>query len=463
MKKTAGIEKILIVDSDTDYFDGLSKGLMHLMHKDNRLEVLYSANEEKTLIRLKENPDIKLVLIDDSIKRHESEHISSYITNHLKTKILIISGRAGNNPEPEVINKSDLDSIKTRIIAQLDDYDKFAKDSEISKTSSRREMEYLMGKGKVISKVLDRVEKYAKTDKPVLIEGETGTGKELIADYLHRLSARKNMITVNCGILSKELAACELFGSAKGAFTDAQDRKGKVEAADGGILYLDELNSLSPDVQVKFLRFIESGTYTRVGDTVEHRANVRIIAAGNESFQKLVEEGKFRQDLFERFVRTVYVPALKERIEDIDYFIDRFIAEENKAQGKTASISNEARKLLTGHDWPGNIRQLKNFIATLLVEVEADSHSKEDIVKSLLVQERFDEKQQKKTGDSPKDDSPEEDYTLRTACETAHDNAAEKAVRRALIKTGGNNGRAIKLLDISRGTYYSLKKKFGIE
>jgi DNA-binding NtrC family response regulator len=458
MKKITGIEKILIVDSDRDYVSRLSKVLM----KDNRREVLYSANEEKTLVQLKENPDIKLVLIDDSIKRYEFEHISNYIKKRIGTKILIISDQAGNILESEVINKLDIDSIKNCIIAQLSDYDKFAKYSEISQTSSRQEIEYLIGKGKVISKVLDKVEKYAKMDKPVLIEGETGTGKELIANYLHKLSARKNMVIVNCGILSEELAACELFGSVKGAFTDARDRPGKLDAADGGTLFLDEFNSLPLDVQVKLLRFIECGTYTKVGDTVGHHTNARIIAAGNESFKKLVEKGKFRQDLFERFIKTVYVPTLKERIEDIDYFVDRFIAEENKIQGKTTSISNEARKLLTGHEWYGNIRQLKNFITMLVVEVEADSYSKENIIKPQLVWECFDECQQKKTDNSPKNDSPEEDYTLQTACETAHAIAAEKAIKRALVKTGGNNNEAIKLLDISRGNYYSLKKKFGI-
>jgi two-component system response regulator HydG len=460
MKKTIEIEKMLIVSSDTDYIIRLSKFLVTLIHKGSKLEVLHSTNEEKVLIQLKENPDIKLVLIDDSI--YEFEHISSYIKKLPRTKILIISDQAVNTLESEVINKLDIDSIKARIIAWLDDYDKLTKDSEILKTSLRQEIEYLMGRGKVISKVLDKVEKYAKVDKPILIEGETGTGKELIANYLYKLSARKNMIIVNCGILSKELAASELFGSMKGAFTDARDRQGKLEAADGGALFLDEFNSLSIDVQVKLLRFIECGIYTKVGDTVEHKANVRIIAAGNESFQKLIEKGKFRQDLFERFIKIIYVPTLKERIEDIDYFIDHFIAEENKTHGRTVSISNEARKLLIGHDWPGNIRQLKNFITTLVIEVEADSHSKEDIIKPQLVRECFDECQQKKTGNNSKDHT-EEDYTLRTACETVYDSVAEKAIRRALIKTGGNNNEAIKLLDVSRGTYYNLKKKFGIE
>jgi transcriptional regulator with PAS, ATPase and Fis domain len=427
------------------------------MHKDNRLEILYSANEEKTLIQLKEHPDIKLVLIDDSIKRYEFEHISSYIKKRLRTKILIISDQAGNIFDTEVINKLDIDNIKNCIIAQLDDYNKFAKDFEISKTSSRQDIEYLMGRGRVISEVLNRVEKYALVDKPLLIEGATGTGKELIAEYLCKLSGRKNMISVNCGSFSKDLIAGELFGSKKGAFTDAQDKKGFVEEADGCILFLDEFNSLPLNAQANLLRLIENKTFFRIGDTVVRKTNVRIIAASNKSCTELMKQGELRQDLHKRFIKTIYIPTLEERIEDIDYFIDRFIAEENKTLCKNVSISDEARKILTGHDWPGNIRQLKNFIEVLVLEVEADSHSKEDIIKPQLILECFDIPAKKA------DNSPKEDYTLQTACKTAHAIAAEKAIKRALVKTGGNNNEAIKLLNISRGNYYSLKKKFGIK
>jgi transcriptional regulator with PAS, ATPase and Fis domain len=454
MKKTAEIEKVLIVGSDTDHVSRLSEFLMRIMHKkDDRLKVLYSEDEEKTLTQLKENPDIKLVLIDDSIKRNEFEHISSYIRKCPKIKILILSDQAGNTSEPKVVNKLDIDSIKTSIIAYLDDYDKLAKDSEILKTSSRQKIEYLMGRGKVISKVFDEVEMYAKVDKPILIEGATGTGKELIADYLYRLSARKNMITINCGTLSKELATNELFGSVKGAFTGAQNMKGKVEAVNGGILFLDEFNSLPLDIQVNLLRLMENHTFIRVGDTVERAANIRIIAAANKSCRELVVKGELRQDLYERFINTIYVPTLNERIEDIDYFIDRFISEENKTQDKTVSISNEARKLLAGHEWLGNIRQLKNVITKLVIEVKADSYSREYIIQPQLIRECFNKPQYNTTVNVSEDD-----YTLQTAYKIT----AEKAIRRALDKTKGNNEKAIKLLGISHGTYFNLKKKLGL-
>lgn len=309
-----------------------------------------------------------------------------------------------------------------------------------------------MGKGKIISEIIDRVEKYASINKPLLIEGATGTGKELIVDYICRLNAQKK-IAVNCGAVSKELVNSELFGSVKGAFTGSQDMKGKVEAVDGGILFLDEFNSLPLNVQVNLLRLIENNIFTRVGDTVERKANVRIIAASNKPCAELVKKGELRQDLYERFVKTIYIPTLKERSEDIDCFIDRFISEENKTLDKNVSISNEARNLLTGHDWPGNIRQLKNVITTLVIEVDINKQSKEYVIQPQLVRECLNERYHNTTINIS-----EGDFTLQTAC----DNAAKEAIIRALDKTGGNNDQTIKLLNISRGTYYSLKKRLGI-
>jgi transcriptional regulator with PAS, ATPase and Fis domain len=327
------------------------------------------------------------------------------------------------------------------------------------KTSLRQNIEYMMGKGKIISEVLDRVEKYATIDKPLLIEGATGTGKELIADYLCRLSGRKKVV-VNCGTVSKELVNSELFGSVKGAFTGAQDIKGKVEVADGGILFLDEFNSLPLDVQVNLLRLIENNTFTRLGDTVERKANIRIIAVGNKSFKESVVKGELRQDLYERFVKTIYIPTLKERIEDFDYFVNRFIAEENKTQGKTVTISKEARDILARYDCPGNIRQLKNVIETLIIEVEPDKLSGKYVIKPQLVRECFKERGINYFTDTYQDDNIQEnDHTLRTA----HANATKESITKALIETGGNIRKAAKLLGISPTTFYKYKNIFEIK
>jgi transcriptional regulator with PAS, ATPase and Fis domain len=344
--------------------------------------------------------------------------------------------------------------MKTAIDVQLNNYDTIAKDSKTAKKPFlRRDIENQKGKGKVISAVLDMVEKYAGIDKPLLIEGETGTGKELIANYIGRLSGRK-VLTINCAAISKELVNSELFGSVKGAFTDAQNKKGFIEAIDGGILFFDEFNSLPLDTQANLLRFIENKTFIKVGDTTLHTSDIRIIAAGNKSFKELVKKGELREDLYARFIKTIYIPTLKERSEDFDYFIDRFIAEANKMQGKTTSISDEARKILESYDWSKNIRQLKNVIEILVIEVEPDKLSKKCIIKPQFVRKCIEENEQKCL-----DDFPEDDYTLQTA----HDVVDKKAILRALNKVNGNNSEAIKLLQISPTTYYKFKKRFEIE
>jgi DNA-binding NtrC family response regulator len=462
------VEKVLIVDGKANLINTVSKFLAGFRHKKKKLEVFATTNEEAVRMHLREHPDIKIVLLDNSMERQDIGRIPDYIKN-LKTHIQIII-ISDDIPEQEIIDEYSADdfidkrkwdsiSVKTCIAASLDKYDKLVEASEITKIQERLYIESMMGKGKVMSKVLDTVEKYALIDKPILIEGAIGVGKELIANYLSKLSGRKKMITVSCTTLSKELDGIELFGWVKGS----QNKKGFVEAAANGILFLDEFDSLSLNSQIKLLRLIEYKTFNKVGNTVEYQANVRIIAAGNKSFKKLVEKGEFRQNLYEHFIKVIYIPTLKERIEDIDYFIDRFLAEENKMLGKTVIISNEARKLLSNHKWIGNIRQLKNFIDSLVIEVEMNKQSKYVILPELVQdsfngQNSFNKHPQNKTADIQ-----EEDYTLRTACDIANDSAAKKAILRALDKTRGHNENAIKLLAISHGTYYSLKKKFGIE
>jgi two-component system NtrC family response regulator/two-component system response regulator AtoC len=326
-------------------------------------------------------------------------------------------------------------------------------EAENFKSVARKEIEEKMGHGKVIVKVFDQIEKYAKTDVPILFEGETGTGKELIANYLWKNSSRKDMRTLNCGSLSSELADSELFGHKKGSFTGADsDTIGLVKTMDNGILFLDEINSLPLEVQVKLLRVIENGTFIRKGDTTESKVNVRIIAAGNKSFQNLIEKGEFREDLYERFRKRIYVPNLKERIEDIDHFIDHFIDDESNQQGKKVFISKEARKILSESDWERNVRQLKNTIANMVTEVEMDNKTKTFLIRPELVRECL-----KETGRS-KSEIPNNDFTLQTAI----DRVTKQAILRALEKTGGHNEQAIKELRIARGTYYKEKERLGI-
>ena len=208
----------------------------------------------------------------------------------------------------------------------------------------------------------------AHSDASVLIEGETGTGKEYLARAIHLMSPRadKNVVPVNCGAVPETLLEAELFGYEKGAFTSATTRKpGLVEEADGGTLFLDEIGEMSPTMQVKLLRFLDDHTFRRLGSTQTLRADVRIIAATNRNLLQQVADGEFREDLYYRLaVIPLYLPPLRERPEDIEVFARHFI---HKFGGDDIDISDEALEKLRSHHWPGNLRELANVIRRALL------------------------------------------------------------------------------------------------
>lgn len=227
----------------------------------------------------------------------------------------------------------------------------------------------MFGNSRAIRSTLDAVEKIATSEgTTILIEGESGSGKEMIARYIHNISSRRDgpFIAINCGAIPKELAESELFGSEKGAYTGAGDktRIGKFELADGGTILLDEIGELSLDLQVKLLRVLQEKKFFRLGGTKEISVNVRIIAATNKDLRKAVAEKTFREDLYYRLnVASIYVPPLRERKEDIPLLAMAFVDEFNKSLNRNIKrISPEALELLQTYSWPGNIRELRNTI-----------------------------------------------------------------------------------------------------
>ncbi len=208
----------------------------------------------------------------------------------------------------------------------------------------------------------------AHSDAPVLIEGETGTGKEYLARAIHLMSPRadNNFVAVNCGALPETLLESELFGYEKGAFTSATSRKpGLVEQADGGTLFLDEIGEMSPTMQVKLLRFLDDRTFRRLGSTEVRKVDVRVIAATNQDLLAQVAAGKFREDLYYRLaVIPLYLPPLRERPADIEVFARFFL---RKFGGENVEISDAALDKLREHDWPGNLRELANVIRRALL------------------------------------------------------------------------------------------------
>ena len=247
------------------------------------------------------------------------------------------------------------------------------------KVSKKYEM---IGESDAISQIKDMIDKVAPTDARVLITGPNGTGKELVAHWLHEKSERSKgpMIEVNCAAIPSELIESELFGHVKGAFTSAnKDRAGKFEAANGGTIFLDEIGDMSLSAQAKVLRALQESRIQRVGSDKDIKVDVRVVAATNKDLKKEIEDGKFREDLYHRLaVILVKVPALNERREDIPLLISHFskkIAEEQGTAQKT--FSEKAIKLLQEYDWTGNIRELRNVVERLLILGEKEVSEKD--------------------------------------------------------------------------------------
>ncbi len=248
---------------------------------------------------------------------------------------------------------------------------------EMRKKQSQ-ENQLVTGNNKMMKYIIENLSQVSNYNVIVLLTGETGVGKSLIAKTIHQISNRRQepFVHVNCGAIPENLLESELFGYVEGAFTGAskKGKKGLFEAASGGTLFLDEIGEIPLSVQVKLLHVIENSYINKIGKTTPIKIDTRIVVATNKNLKKLVEEGKFREDLYYRLnVVPIHIPSLRERKEDIPILIHHFIDKLNAKFGLSKSISEEGYKLLTSYDWPGNIRQLENTIERLLITVQKDT------------------------------------------------------------------------------------------
>jgi Nif-specific regulatory protein len=308
----------------------------------------------------------------------------------------------------------------------------------------------IVGQSDAINNVVQQVSMAAPTNATVLIRGESGVGKELVAAALHHASARRDgpLICMNCAALSPTLLESELFGHEKGAFTGATDRKqGKFEAADGGTLMLDEIGEMSPEIQSKFLRVLEGHPFERVGGHAPVKVDVRVVAATNRDLQAMVREGKFRQDLFYRLhVVEIIVPPLRQRGQDViglaEFFLDSFNQEMGR---KITGFTDAAKQRLLDYSWPGNIRELKNVIERAVVLNTETVIDETDLALAPAVAGG--------TASAASDaESVDVEMTL-AELERAH-------IERVLRHTGGNKSRAAGMLGIERSTLDRKLKKF---
>jgi len=244
-----------------------------------------------------------------------------------------------------------------------------------SEINAEYNFEEIVGKSKALREVLEQVAIVAPTDSTVLLQGETGTGKELVARAVHNLSSRKDrmFVRMNCAAIPSGLLESELFGHEKGAFTGAlMQKKGRFELADGGTLFLDEIGDISMELQPKLLRALQEKEFERLGSTRTIQVNVRIIAATHRDIAAMIRENKFREDLFYRLnVFPVEIPPLRERREDVPLLVNYFVCKLSRRMGKKIkSIPSEAMEVLTNASWPGNVRELENFIERAVILTE---------------------------------------------------------------------------------------------
>ncbi|MCF6157429.1 MAG: sigma-54-dependent Fis family transcriptional regulator [wastewater metagenome] len=308
----------------------------------------------------------------------------------------------------------------------------------------------IIGNSSKMQRVLNIVKQISGTSATVLITGESGTGKELIAKTIHTNSPRKNnsLVILNSAAIPENLLESELFGHEKGAFTGAlYQRKGKFEHAHRGTLFLDEVGDMPLSTQVKLLRVIEDGVITRIGNNESVSVDVRIIAATNQDLEELIKEGKFREDLYFRLnVVSVRLPALRERVEDIPLLIDAFLREFSQVyKRKISGISLDARKILYKYSWPGNVRQLRNCIESMVVVSTKDILDVETIPDHII---------QRK-------DKEQNSVWLQPGMTV--EEAEKELIKNTLAAVGGNREDASKLLGIGERTLYRKIDRYGLK
>jgi two-component system response regulator AtoC len=310
--------------------------------------------------------------------------------------------------------------------------------------------ENIVSKNEKMQKIFDVIRKVSQYKSTVLITGESGTGKELVARALHYNSDRSQspFIAVNCGAIPENLLESELFGHAKGAFTDAiRTKKGLFEEADSGTLFLDEIGELPGQLQVKLLRVLQDGEIRRIGESKPIQIDVRIVAATVKDLSKEVNEGRFREDLFYRLnVLPIHIPPLRERKEDIPLLIQHFIGKYNQAMNKNvADVDHIAMDTLMNYKWYGNVRELENTIERAIVLSEKSNIELENLPVEI---QNFREEFQMET-------VPDEEYSIKRASKALEINL----IKKALQKTKGNHTHAAKLLEIShRALLYKIKE-----
>ena len=451
------MEKILVVDDDTDVLEVISDILGQAEYEVDQ------AKDGREAVQRVENDFYDLVVSDLNLPRVDGMKVLEYVIDQSPgTMCIIITGYGTIKSSVEAIKKGAFDYISKPIksdelllvVEKALKFRQLERENTLLKQQLRKKYQFdnFIGDSKPIQKVFELIERVADTDSTVLITGESGTGKELIAKAIHYNSYRRDkpMIVINCGAIPEELLESELFGHEKGAFTGAHKmRVGRFEMANGGTIFLDEIGDMSPNLQVKLLRVLQEQKFERVGGTRTLEIDVRIIAATNKNLINAVNKGKFRQDLYYRLnVIPMKVPPLRMRKSDIPLLVEFFVAKFNKQKQKHISgFTQKAMNALMEYSWPGNVRELENLVERLVILASDETIDLDDVPDSI-----------KGKGDKVESIEvriPKDGIVFEHAVEEYE----KKLILQALSETNWVKTKAAKLLNINRTTLIEKMKK----
>jgi DNA-binding NtrC family response regulator len=377
--------KILIVDDEAELRASVGSVLQSILPQ-YQIKVL-EADNGRQAVDLVKNDDFDLVLMDVRMPEMDGlQALEEIKTNDPRTFVVIMTAHSNLQDAITAIKCGAYDYIEKPVqperlaamVTKAVETQEMVSSLAISRPILDDDVESeFVGSGGKMNGVFDLINRLSKVDTTVLIRGENGTGKELVARAIHFNSPRKHgeFVAINCGAIPENLMESELFGHEKGSFTGATERKiGKFQLANKGTIFLDEIAEMKPDMQVKLLRVLQERKFVPVGGSREIATTARIIAATNRNLEKMIEEGTFREDLFYRLnVMPIFMPPLRERFEDMEDLVHYFIRKFNKKHGRTMmGITADALTALQNYRWPGNIRELENVIERSFI-IENDS------------------------------------------------------------------------------------------
>jgi DNA-binding NtrC family response regulator len=445
---------ILIVEDE----DIARRNLEHILRKEG-YEVI-AANSGSRAVDLLRQREFDLVLTDLKMEKIDGMQVLAKSRElHPYTEVIVITGYATvdsavaamkNGAYHYIAKPYKIDEIRQIVGQALTKRRLQLENLELKESLKKAQpVPFIVGKSKAITQVLDTIRQIASSDTNVLIFGESGTGKELAARAIHHLSQRsaKRFVAFNCGSFTDELMANELFGHEKGAFTGAvQDKKGLLQAADGGTVFLDEIGDMPMSMQVKLLRVIQEKELLRVGGVDPLPVDVRFVAATHRDLQQDVESGHFRQDLYYRLnVIALRLPPLTDRSDDIPLLVNHFLAQKSRAMQKTIeAIEPHAMDLLCRYSWPGNVRELENIIERAVALENGPVIRVADLPDYI-------------------DNLTIETYRHTPSEIPSLEDQEKRYIQWVLEKSDGNKTKAAKIMGIDRVSLWRKLKRYGIE